>query len=467
MNDSNITPSPTSRFTQLPVTVESSAFTTDEQINILTGAVASARFANEKLQKGVKPLEKASKKFVALKKEYNARLQGEYKDKQGKTKESDPKKVRELTTTLQHLQSEIKRHESTVEISENLLGELTAALRGYENDFKKVDSSDPKIKKMGKLIDSLRKEISKQDELEIKKIEAELSKIAGNKIFNSIFRIKSVPLEDPRLGKLVERLEVLKNKRNPHLENKLQKLELQLGRALMIGHGFRNDKEDLHRFLTLSPERMHEVGVKDLQIMIRYVAYRFPTKNLEGTHAKVQILRAEELLKHKGENLSKLDTNGLLDDLSKISRSHPLYEKAQKFRVQVHALANPNYLEEVERQVKSPTVENLDEHLEMLDQYRKYHPHKDSSRNLWGALFLKKNPTYLLDGRKLAGMINYPGFREEDHQGTINDYIKHLALLENYRPSRSIANEAHTLKRFFEAYKNRDFRDRFSWEDRL
>ena len=159
-------------------------------------------------------------------------------------------------------------------------GELARAAKVFKEASQNSslnDISSPKIKTAQKLIKDIQTEFKKQEERELKSVESRLTAITGNKIFNAIFRIKRVDEQEiPKLLELAKDLGALRERSDGRHQERIDRLEVQIGRALMLGNGYRTEKQ-LDKFLREKHDR--KIGdPEQKRLILKYIETTFPKK---------------------------------------------------------------------------------------------------------------------------------------------------------------------------------------------
>lgn len=191
-----------------------------------------------------------------------------------------------------HLSGELKRATNTIEIARNKLEENKKYLEDLKKKIGKfpaeMQAQNRQIIKIKGLIQKLEKEVGKQEERELKQLERDLTKITGNKLFQVLYaitRTKAVKTRDEldQVSDIRKKLDLLESRVGPHLKPRFDQLRLQVGRALMLGHGFRKEKPDISFFLSLNTnDKLHDhnIDLDDATAMRLFIAEKYPKYEL-------------------------------------------------------------------------------------------------------------------------------------------------------------------------------------------
>lgn len=296
--------------TRLPVTLVSIQETIkekslDECVDLIKQQLHDLKYANENIRH-------ENKKIVQLDKVI----------KKGKLSLSQD-------TTVESTQ--MQRSRRSIEISQAQISTAKEVLAAYQSRIQRGDRSDPKIKKLTKLLEKVTKEAHQQDELSLRKIEKELSKITGNKVFNAIFRIKAISSKERfDVTRLREDLDKLTEKGvDPSFKPRIEELKLKLGRALLLGHGIRTQK-DVPAFLHLTSSELNQknIDANDAKLMRFFIEQKYPTIDTSVKKEIEELKRGalSSILFHKGREFSKKDLPKLREaarELQEVGRAIP------------------------------------------------------------------------------------------------------------------------------------------------
>lgn len=236
------------------------------------------------------------------------------------TKEIDKGKISIPKKDTSEIAQKLIESERVHSLSKYRISEAKKTLAAFKARIQGEPPTNPKIKQLSKLLDKLTEEVHQQDALALQKIEKDLSKITGHKVFNAIFRIKAVSTDKER-RKVSDLRRDLENLTQKGLDSSLQpsvdELRLKLGRALMLGHGYRSQK-DIPEFLALTKDSdYHEknIDTDDAKLMRSFIREKYP---LIEQKAQTEIAAAKRnalgaILFHKGREFSKKDLPNLLE----------------------------------------------------------------------------------------------------------------------------------------------------------
>lgn len=340
----------------------------------------------------------------------------------------------------------------------------------------------PEVKKVKAFVKKINKEIYKQDEIILKAIEKQLGNITGKNIFSSIFGTKTISKKDiPELHELAEGLKKVKNHLGPHVslyQERFDKLEMQLGRALLNSHGYKTEK-DIDRFLKL-PFGKLDYSVADVELMVRFIAIKYPQKEISNVVGEIRRSQIQnvivELLNKKELTPEEIEQGHLLlQQIENIDQSKPFFEKAQNLRFQLHVKLHPNYLKapsggqsEIDQLLKEYREHQKNaEHLKMESEQEKKLPHfeqrlkanakalsETKNQLLHTASNLEmysKHPEYKAAVRKaLVNMITMSNPKILENYDIDLERLKSISAIDLQVLKPEIANRSETLNYFIE-----------------
>lgn len=249
-------------FPQLPVVTVQKPI--DQVVKDLSHCLRQVKIYGEALQSSVMEVPKLEKK---LKAEEQKPL------RQAKKLQAGPEGFL-ANAELATLQASVEGTKKNIQTSHAGLAENSRLYKQIAKDERLVQ-----VAKAKSLMTQIQKEFKKQDEWELKSVEKRLSAITGNKIYNAIFRIKRVKQEEiPHLLQLAKDLEEVKNRGDGILhKDRIDNLEIQIGRALMLGHDYRTE-HDLNDFL--SGKQFTKLSMEENRLILKYIQTKFPKKNV-------------------------------------------------------------------------------------------------------------------------------------------------------------------------------------------
>lgn len=446
---------PTQLNTQTPVPSVKQPKKLDAIIKDLSVAIKTAKTANNEIKAQIKPLDKAKQNRI----KWDGLLLNAQNPQHTR---AYAKEVEKFQSTEIKLQDIVEKKQEELNRAKQILEEARLDPR-----LKVITGQTTEIKKIKELISKLEIEVNRQDEQVIKNIEKQLVKITGNNLFNSIFRIKSIHREDvPQIRALAKELREVQGRSPGLFTHRIQKLENQLGRALLIGHGYRTEK-DLDRFLKLNVDSLMLIGLDDTISMSRFIKNKYPDKNVKNLEISIQ----RKALSNLAQKLDSVEVLNLKERqeleslqvyLKQIKRNDSLYADAQIYKLRIHMKLHPNYFDEVLDFIGREDTSSLDykskgiEHRGMLEEYRLLPKFAKRANQLLGMLVIAEKPNFLQEASR-----DFERFQAMNAQGikgfenAISLYVKRLEYIRDGSPNHAESNKAYTLLRKFKGLQER------------
>lgn len=292
------------------------------------------------------------------------------------------------------------------------------------------------VKELKKLVKSLKSEVRKDSESQLKKMEATVEKLTGTRLF-SFFR-KKIPTEVKiqELRNLISDFEEFQKEHHLGFEEKETKLEKKIGHALLKVHGF-PAKKNAHDFQVnnLAIFRQRHVLPKEALRMIDYVDKENPNRH----EVEVAVIQ---------EELERADRPYLESAFERLEKNKS--NNAAPLRFQIHLKLKPNYLDDL----KSKKLDTYEE-LSTLELYKYYgNPEERRRANLYlNALILVTNPHLISDMKSLAESkrLHIPASVPVPPLETMKHHLRMLDHLSE-NPDPQIANDAKIGFRFVEEH---------------